>query len=423
MAERRMYVKTDVGENNNKFWEIWMEGQSVFTRNGRVGAKGQLNDLGAGGESLYHAKIREKERKDYRLVPTIAGASAPANASTEMVKVAATEQIANGCPEVSRLVKRLAEANRHQLLAASGGHLDLNLSTGIVSTPVGVVTLNSISQARTFLPKFEKFVTAHNFDDRKFIELIQEYLMLVPQKVAAQRGWHHSVLPDMAALVRQNSLLDQLETSIELAEKEMDNKRKAALGEVPKVFDVKLSVMDDKKVWARIEKYFRETVNSRHTSRNLKPVKMYEINIGSMSEAWNKDGAKISNQMELWHGTRTHNLLSIMKGGLIIPRSGGSIHVTGRMFGDGLYFSDQSTKALNYAQGYWDGGSRDNNCFMFLADVAMGKAYTPPHTIQKIPAGYDSCFAKADKSGVMNNEMIVYRTSQANLKYLIEFGE
>ena len=93
------------------------------------------------------------------------------------------------------------------------------------------------------------------------------------------------------------------------------------------------------------------------------------------------------------------------------------------MFGPGAYFSDQSTKSLNYAYGYW-GGSADNNCFMFLADVAMGKAYTPSSWGSGFPKrGYDSTFAKAGKSGVRNNEMIVYKTNQANLKYLIEFEE
>ena len=60
---------------------------------------------------------------------------------------------------------------------------------------------------------------------------------------------------------------------------------------------------------------------------------------------------------------------------------------------------------------------------MFLADVAMGNAYTPTsasrHSLPR--SGFDSTFAKAGDSGVQNNEMIVYRTSQANLRYLVEF--
>jgi poly [ADP-ribose] polymerase len=92
------------------------------------------------------------------------------------------------------------------------------------------------------------------------------------------------------------------------------------------------------------------------------------------------------------------------------------------MFGDGLYFSDQSTKALNYATNFWRGGGSTRRIFMFLADVAMGKAYTPSGWGRDFPRkGYDSTFAKGGKSSVSNNEMIVYKTNQANLKYLIEF--
>jgi poly [ADP-ribose] polymerase len=93
------------------------------------------------------------------------------------------------------------------------------------------------------------------------------------------------------------------------------------------------------------------------------------------------------------------------------------------MFGNGLYFSDQSTKSLNYAYGYWGGGSRDNNCLMFLVDVRMGKYYVPRSYNEHFPkAGHDSTFAKANKSGVYNNEMIVYTLPQANLTHLIEFA-
>ena len=140
--------------------------------------------------------------------------------------------------------------------------------------------------------------------------------------------------------------------------------------------------------------------------------------------AFEADGAKLPNIQMLWHGTRVFNVLSILKSGLFCPPKSGSFHVTGRMFGDGIYGSDQSTKALNYARGYWDGGARDKNCFMFLVDFAMGKHYTPRNSYESLPKpGYDSTFAEAGKSGVMNNEMIVYRNSQVNIRYLIEFEE
>ena len=61
---------------------------------------------------------------------------------------------------------------------------------------------------------------------------------------------------------------------------------------------------------------------------------------------------------------------------------------------------------------------------MFLSDVAMGKYYVPSGPSSNLPKkGYDSTFAKAHKSGVMNNEMIVYKLNQCNLTYLVEFGK
>jgi poly [ADP-ribose] polymerase len=150
---------------------------------------------------------------------------------------------------------------------------------------------------------------------------------------------------------------------------------------------------------------------------------VYSVDINVVKEAFQKDGAKLKNIWELWHGTRASNLLSILKAGLIIPPSNAP-NVTARMYGNGIYASDQSTKALNYAFGAWGSGARDNNCFMFLLQMAMGNHYTPRGSFSgnKAPLGYDSTFAKANQSGVYNNEMIVYRTSQVDLNYLIEFS-
>jgi hypothetical protein len=60
---------------------------------------------------------------------------------------------------------------------------------------------------------------------------------------------------------------------------------------------------------------------------------------------------------------------------------------------------------------------------MFLADVAMGKEYIPngPDCNLKLPKGYNSCHAVPGRSGIMNDEMIVYNTFQINPVYIIEF--
>ena len=421
-AETRMYILTDANANNNKFWEVSIdEAEQVVTRNGRVGAKGQTRKLGQ-GMTLFNRKVREKERKGYKQIDVVGKAPSGA-ANSEVLATAAEEQIARGNPVIAELVRELAKINKHQILAASGGQMDVDLGTGIISTPLGVVTAQNIEKARDLLQGFEQYVLKEDFDAPGFIDPLEQYLMLVPQKVGSRRGWHRNFLTDVDSLIQQSSLLDQLESSIEIATQRIRDAGKEA-PEAPKdIFNVTMSVCEDEKVRRHIEKIYESGRNRVHASHGLKMARIFDISLGSMDKDYEADGANIGGISELWHGTRAHNLMSILKGGLIIPKSNGSIRVTGRMFGDGLYFSDQSTKSLNYAYGYWDGGRRDDKCYMFLADVAMGKPWHPDRTGSSVkpPKGYDSVFARGGRDQVMNNEMIVYRTSQARLKYLVEF--
>ena len=142
-----------------------------------------------------------------------------------------------------------------------------------------------------------------------------------------------------------------------------------------------------------------------------------------MHDDFEAKGRTVGNLMRLWHGTSCANCLSILKAGFIIPKSGGSIYVCGRNFGDGIYFSDQSTKSIRYATGAWGGSGGGDRKFMFLVDVAMGNMYTPKDTFNGLPPkGYDSCFAKGGYSGrLANNEMVIYRRMQCDPVYIIEF--
>ena len=152
----------------------------------------------------------------------------------------------------------------------------------------------------------------------------------------------------------------------------------------------------------------------------MKVNKVYDVDINVMHKRFTDKGSVVGNVQELWHGTQASNLLSILKTGFIIPPSNAS-HCTGRMFGNGIYFSNQSTKSLNYAYGYWS-NRRQSRCFMFLCEVAMGRSYVPKSSFRNdIPKDYDSCWAKPSHSGVRNHEMIVYKAYQVNPTFLIEF--
>ena len=143
-----------------------------------------------------------------------------------------------------------------------------------------------------------------------------------------------------------------------------------------------------------------------------------------MDREFRNYGLKVGNIQQLVHGSKIGNLLSIIKNGFMIPRSNSS-HCTGRLLGDGVYTSDQWTKALNYAMGTAPGqrGGYEQVGFLFYCDVAMGKVYEPRSLSESLPKpGYDSVFARGGGyTTLRNNEMVVYRCDQINPQYLIEF--
>lgn len=418
------YIKADLTANNNKWWDIKeFDDNTCFVTWGRVGETGdtQTKVFSSPHEAskFFDSKCREKERKGYQPQKTIeAGKTVITSAPAGSLKDLALKQIKTNSPLVTNLIERLAAANVHNILQSTT--LTYNAQTGLFSTPLGIVTKEGIDQARVILTQMASFVKKGDFDNPIYHHLISKYLMLIPQAVGRKLD-ARVLYPNLVAIQNQNGILDSLEASLQLAIQTPTTVENKIIDE-PKLFEARLHLVDDKTVIEGIRKLYKSTLQRNHACAHLDLKTAYEITIDTMHENFEKHGKKLGNIMRLWHGTRAGNLLSIIKGGYIIPPANAS-YCTGRMFGNGVYFSDQSTKSLNYAYGYWDGKGKDNNCFMLLNDVSMGKAYTPRNSYESLPkTGFDSTFAKAGQSGVINNEMIVYSLNQINPVYLLEFS-
>jgi poly [ADP-ribose] polymerase len=129
-----------------------------------------------------------------------------------------------------------------------------------------------------------------------------------------------------------------------------------------------------------------------------------------------------------WHGTRRANMIGITTKGLLI-RPSGVIHA-GSMYGDGIYWATNSTKSINYCDvrgSYWAQGT-NRTAYLFLGDVAYGNyeyaSGSRMYSKQSIKPNH-SVFARAGRSGVVNDEIITYSPSgqsqQHALRYIIEF--
>jgi hypothetical protein len=147
----------------------------------------------------------------------------------------------------------------------------------------------------------------------------------------------------------------------------------------------------------------------------------------SADEAKRFDG---SNTALLFHGTRSVNVSGILRESLRLPKQLVGVVITGAMFGPGLYFADDWKKSAGYTSledSYWSGGAgavKGRAAFMFAVDVVLGNPFVAPgaHGYTAPPKGHHSVFGKADHSDVANNEFIVYKAEQHQLRYLVEFA-
>tara|TARA_Y100000310_G_C20692287_1_gene823132 strand:+ start:315 stop:1673 length:1359 start_codon:yes stop_codon:yes gene_type:complete len=429
-SERLICVAVDA--NNSKFWHGYVLPDGYAAEYGRVG-ESPATIRRPMDESSARKKVESETRKRLNYKPpkkepyvrqrtiestsSVNKFSAGGKVANGQLRNVAVQQIkTSGNPELKKLIEWLADVNIHAI--TSNTNIQYDTSSGTFSTPLGIVTADGITDARTLLVDIGDCVAHGDLDSDKVKRTIGDYLKIIPQDVGRARNWHKTLFASSDSVRKQNDLLDSLDASVQQVMSTPTNKKQAKKTEV--VFNVALDLVTDGKILDQVKRKYSSSKGSHYDVATLDVKRIFKVAISTVKDAFEKHGKKVGNVKQLWHGTKASNLLSILKGGLVIPPASSS-HCTGRYFADGLYFSDQSTKSIRYATNAWGYGGRTDRTFMFLCEVAMGREYIPSGGFSRLPGGYDSCFAKAGQSGVANNEMIVYSVNQANLIYLIEF--
>lgn len=429
VIEHKKYICVEFGDsNNNKFWQYTLyDDGTAKTEWGRVGGH-------VSSQIVNHAKALAKAREktntsnapDKRYTEVKALDSSSSSNSSSSVKISssklkevAKKQIKYNNPIVAKFIEWLTEVNAHQILTQTGGSITYNVSSGQFKTPMGIVIPEQVSDARVILFDLAKMVKLRGHDNSNFREKLNQYLRLIPHDVGMRKINPYDILPDMSAVQKENDVLDGLEASFNdiTNVKNDDNPT-----DEPKIFDTELSIITDKKIIDRINEKYEKTKKGNHSCSHLKLKTVYSVSIKHTKDKFDKVSKIIGNVHQFYHGTNSQNLLSILKTGFkVTPPS--TAYITGKMFGNGIYGAPCSSKALNYAYGYWN-GTKNNRCFMFLVDFCCGKVYTPNgRGYGSYPVrGYDSTWAKADISGVMNDEVIVYQDDRCNPTYLLEFN-
>jgi predicted DNA-binding WGR domain protein len=149
---------------------------------------------------------------------------------------------------------------------------------------------------------------------------------------------------------------------------------------------------------------------------------------------------KSSNTCLLHHGTRSCNVSGILRENFRFPKELVGVVITGAMFGSGSYFADDIKKSVGYTSysgSYWSkggGGISNRGAFMFACDVVLGQPHLAdgPYGYKSAPQNTHCIFGKGKNalsytggtkySGVENNEWVIFKKDQVQIKYLIEFA-
>lgn len=133
---------------------------------------------------------------------------------------------------------------------------------------------------------------------------------------------------------------------------------------------------------------------------------------------------KINNVRQLWHGSRNENWLSIAKNGLSLNPNA---VITGKMFGNGIYFASSSLKSWKYTSyrgSYWANGTEDI-AFMGLYAVAYGRPHnaTAPYHFSQNELEYlhADCVHAHAGTYLQNDEIIFYDEDAIVMNYIVEF--
>lgn len=181
-------------------------------------------------------------------------------------------------------------------------------------------------------------------------------------------------------------------------------------------------------VYEATEKQKKEVLSKLNDSLKGKVANIYRIIPAKQKERFNvylKEN-DIKTVKQFWHGSRNQNWTSIVINSLKLNPDA---IITGKMFGQGIYFAPSSAKSWNYTSyrgTTWAKGKSDS-AFMGLYATAYGKPKNI--TTWDSTANYEkdvlnekaNCLHAHKGVSLMNDEIVFYNENAVLLNYVVEF--
>jgi len=372
-------------ENNNKFYEMTYEGGSSFNvKYGRVESTIQTASYSL---SQWNSKYNEKIRKGYKDVThTVA---------VEVKQVEDVKYTNSGSPEEEFLF------------------LMKKYTDGLVSKTYTVkaqsVTQKQVNNAQGYLDQLVKLPKTKTTEINNL--LLQLY-MEIPRRMGNVRDY---LLPNInleKVLQQEQDNLDAIASQVSMISTDKKKKTKKNESDLLSTLGIKM-----KKINGHPDIQYLVDQLSKNKIKAIFEIQKHEHD--KLFEDWMKK-QKNTQKRHLLHGTKCTSVIPIIEQGLKI-RPSGNYQFSGKVYGEGNYFSETCSKSLNYT-GY------DPDQVLLVYEVHTGNPFVYDgwyrgnsftlnyKNLQE--RGFDSTFVKAG-GGLLNTEIIAYKEEQARIKYII----
>ena len=415
ITETVKLIMADLESNSHKFWTGFLHDDgSITSENGRIGITKVSNTTRYNGKRAFDKLVASKRKKGYVDLKTIDSSAAKIIdvGSSDLAQIAKT-QIKTTSPELQKLIDRFVTANIHKITSST--NIQYNSSSGLFSTPLGIIDLDTINESRDILAQIKRKMENSECKSKEFLSLVNKYLTNIPENLGMKLSVERVFPKGVVSIQEKNDILDALESSYNTAIVPAKTDDSSKIAQIEQVFDTELDICRDSQEIDRITKWFH---NSNHKTHGYSHVKIKSFYKTFIKCNWQNFDEKLGNIKEVWHGSSESNQLSLLKSGIkISPPS--TTYICGALFGSGSYFALDSSKSLQYTYGRF-GGKSGSSGWLWVCDIALGNAHHVKTYGGSRPSGYDSIWAKKENTGLRFDELIVPKESQIRMKYLLE---
>lgn len=337
-------------------------------------------------ESIY----KEKIKKGYKDV-------------TDLVSVSVTED---------KKPVALGEIKDHKI--NSFIKLMQNYTNNLVSKTYSVkcdnVSPKQIDKAQELINELQNIDLKN---DKKINSTLLELYTVIPRYMSKTQ---RHLLPNIdikKVLIQEQDNLDAMASQVQMLDKTQPSKIEHKEKSILDVLGISMN------------EYNHNNKNIDYILKQLKNEKIqsiFEVSKSSESNILKSWLDKQDNKATrlLIHGTRCTSVIPILEQGLKI-RPQGNFSYSGKIYGDGNYFSEVTNKSLNYT-GY------DSDKILLIYEVHTGNpfiyngwykgnSFTLNYKNLK-ERGYDSTHVNAG-GGLLNSEIIAYKEEQSCVRYII----